>query len=79
MLLRLEKHIGYRHSLQYTTVCVFKRRVKKRSDDYLCQISVIYDWPFQAEMGNTTKHQTHCIQRKNGKHQHRDRETGRTA
>ena len=49
-----------------------------RSDDYLSVISVICDWSFQVEMGNTLMQQIHCIQRNNGNHQHRDQETGRT-
>lgn len=68
MLLGLGKHIGYRHSLQYTTVRVFKRRVKKKIDDYLCLISMIYNCPLQVEMGNTIKHPISCVQRKDGKH-----------
>lgn len=55
-------------------VCVQKRC----GENYLCLMSMIYHRPFKEETGDTINHQIHCIQRKDGKHQHRDQETIRT-
>lgn len=67
--------IGKAHRIQalaaiHNCVCI-----QKKSDDYQRLISMIYDWPFQVEMGNTIKRQIHCIQKKDGKHQRWDQET----
>lgn len=54
--------IGKAHRTQalaaiHKRVCIQKKSGgKKRSDDYLCLISMIYDCPFQVEMGNTIQH-----------------------
>lgn len=70
-------HTGTRCNTQ---PCVYSKEEwgEKRSDDYLCLLSMIYDCPFQVEMGNTIQRQIHCIQRQDGKYQHRDQETVRT-
>lgn len=51
MLLRLEKHIGYSHSLQYTTECVCSKEEWRK-----LSVLDIYDLPPQEEMGDTIKH-----------------------
>lgn len=42
----------------HNSVCI-----QKRSDDYQCLISMIYDHSFQVEMGNTIRRQSRRIQR----------------
>lgn len=74
--------IGKAHRIQAVTaihnhLCIQKKSGKK-GDDYLCLKSMIYDCPFQQEMGSTIKDQIHCIQREDGKHYHKDQETVRT-
>lgn len=64
--------IGKAHSMQALTeihnhVCIQKRSEEKRANNYQRLKSMIYDCPFQVEMGNTIKHRIYCIQRERWK------------
>lgn len=55
--------IAKAHRIQTLAAIHNSACIQKRSDDYQCLISMIYDHSFQVEMGNTIRHQSRCIQR----------------